>query len=119
MNTREAAGRWAAVWQEGWRKHDSPPIARLYAAGALWVQHPFRQPDPGYLTRVFAEEESTDCSFGEPIVDGEWAAVSWQAHTMLVNGGEETLAGVSILRFNADGLVVEERDFWNAKEPAG
>ena len=37
----------------------------------------------------------------------------WSAQTRLADGGSEDLAGVSLLRFGADGLVVEERDFWN------
>jgi len=41
------------------------------------------------------------------------AAVPWTAQTRLKDGGTEDLAGVSLLRFRADGLVVEERDFWN------
>jgi hypothetical protein len=31
---------------------------------------------------------------------------------VLVAGGRERLAGVSLLRFDADGLVVEQRDVW-------
>lgn len=112
MDTREAAQRWADVWERGWREHDADVIAALYAAGAFWQQHPFLEPEPGYLTRVFAEEESAQCRFGTPIVDGDQAAVAWTAQTRLINGGTEELAGVSLLRFNASGLVVEERDFW-------
>jgi hypothetical protein len=39
--------------------------------------------------------------------------VPWSAQTTLTDGGAEDLAGVSLLRFNADGLVTEERDFWS------
>ena len=111
VDTREAAQRWAEVWERGWREHDAAAIAALYAEGAFWQQHPFRDPEKGYLTRVFAEEESAQCTFGTPIVDGDQAAVSWSAQTRLKDGGTEDLAGVSWLRFSADGLVVEERDF--------
>jgi hypothetical protein len=38
-------------------------------------------------------------------------AVPWSAQTRLKDGGTENLAGVSMLRFGADGLVSEERDF--------
>jgi hypothetical protein len=38
--------------------------------------------------------------------------VSWTAQTTLTDGGAEDLPGVLLLRFNADGLVAEERDFW-------
>jgi hypothetical protein len=62
---------------------------------------------------VFAEEESAECRFGAPLFDGDRAAVPLSAQTRLTDGGSEDLAGVSLLRFCTDGLVVEERDFWN------
>jgi SnoaL-like domain len=113
MDTRETAQRWADVWERGWREHDAAAITALYAEGAFWQQHPFRYPEPDYLARVFAEEESARCQFGRPIVDGDQAAVPWNAQTRLTDGGIENLAGVSLLRFSDDGLVLEERDFWN------
>ena len=39
----------------------------------------------------------------------------WTAQTTLTDGGGEDLAGVSLLRFNPSGLVVEERDYWNQR----
>jgi hypothetical protein len=115
VDTRQAAQRWAEVWQRGWPEHDVAAISALYAEGAFWQQHPFRDPEPGYLARVFAEEESAECWFGAPLVDGDQAAVPWSAQTRLTDGGSEDLAGVSLLRFGTDGLVVEERDFWNQR----
>jgi hypothetical protein len=112
MTTREAAQRWAAVWEQGWRVHDAEAIGALYADGVFWQQHPFREPEPGYVARVFDEEASARCEFGSPIVDGDRAAVPWNAQTTLVDGGAEDLAGVSLLRFDGDGLVVEQRDIW-------
>jgi len=112
VETREAAQRWADVWARGWREHDAEAIAALYADGAYWQQHPFHDPDPGYLARVFDEEESAECEFDVPIVDGDRAAVLWNAQTKLVDGGAEDLVGVALLRFDADGLVVEHRDIW-------
>jgi SnoaL-like domain len=111
MDTRKAAQRWADVWQRGWREHDTAAITALYAEGAFWQQDPFREPEPGYLARVLAEEESCECQFDKPIVDGDQAAVRWSARTRLADGGGENLAGVSLLRFNASGLVVEHFDF--------
>jgi hypothetical protein len=111
MDTREAAHRWADVWARGWREHDAAAIAALYADGAFWQQDPFRDPEPGYLARVFAEEESAACEFGTPLVDGDRAAVPWAARTRLASGGAENLSGVSLLRFDASGLVAEQRDF--------
>jgi hypothetical protein len=110
MDTREAAQRWADVWERGWREHDADAIAALYADGVYWQQHPFREPEPGYLTRVFDEEESAECEFGTPVVDGDRAAVLWNGQTTLVDGGTEDLVGVSRLRFVREGRVVEQRD---------
>jgi hypothetical protein len=112
VDIRAAAQQWADVWQSGWPAHDAAAIAALYAEDAFWQHHPFREPEPGYLTRVFAEEESATCEFGRPIVDGDQAAVPWNAQTVLIDGSTEDLVGVTLLRFDADGLVIEERDFW-------
>jgi len=112
VDTREAAQRWADVWERGWREHDAAAIRALYADGVSWQQHPFRGPEPDYVARVFAEEESARCEFGTPIVDGDRAAVTWSAQTRLVDGGTEDLVGVSLLRLDEDGLVIEQRDIW-------
>jgi hypothetical protein len=112
VDVREAAQRWADVWERGWREHDLDAIGALYAVGASWQQHPFREPEPGYVARVFDEEESARCEFGTPIVDGDRAAVPWSAQTRLLDGGAEDLIGVSLLRFASDGLVIEQRDIW-------
>ena len=100
------------MWERGWREHDRAAIEALYAEGAYWQQHPFRDPDPGYLARVFGEEESAECEFGAPIVEGDRAAVTWSGRTKLRDGGSEDLIGVSLLRFDDEGLVVEQRDIW-------
>jgi hypothetical protein len=65
MDTREAAQRWADVWEQGWPEHDTNAIAALYAESVYWQQPPFREPEPGYLARVFAEEESARCEVVE------------------------------------------------------
>ena len=46
------------------------------------------------------------------MVDGDRAAVTWSAETRLTDGGTEDLVGVSLLRFDRDGLVAEQRDIW-------
>jgi hypothetical protein len=114
MNTREAAERWRETWERGWRAHEPDEIVALYAEGAYFQSHPFRDPQapPDYIVPTLAEEESAECEFGEPIVDGDRAAVQWSAETRLKDGRTEKLAGVSLLRFDADGLVTEQRDFW-------
>ena len=114
MDTRAAAERWRTAWARGWRSGEAAEIVGLYAEGAYFQSHPFRDAvtPADYIVPTLAEEESAACEFGEPIVDGDRAAVDWSAETKLKEGGAEKLAGVSLLRFDEDGLVVEQRDFW-------
>ncbi|MGH7912279.1 MAG: nuclear transport factor 2 family protein [Candidatus Dormibacteraceae bacterium] len=86
----------------------------LYADDAVLQSHPFRarQTPREYVEPTLAEEESAACQFGDSIVDGQRAAVEWYAETVLRDGTTERLAGVSLLRFDAAGKVVEQRDFW-------
>jgi hypothetical protein len=114
METRAAAEHWREVWARGWRAHDAEEILALYAPEAYFQSHPFRkaQTPAEYIVPTLAEEESAECEFGEPIVDGHRAAVEWSAETKLKDGGTEKLAGISLLRFDPEGLVVEQRDFW-------
>jgi len=115
VDTRAAARRWAQTWERGWRALDPAEIVALYADGARFLSSPFRPPEPprDYVERVLAAEESARCEFGEPVVDGDRAAVEWRGSTRLRDGGREELAGVSLLRFDREGRVVEQRDFWN------
>ncbi len=94
------------------------PIAALYAPGARYATAPFRtsligqQGARDYLEAVLAEENDVRAWFGEPIVDGDRAAVQWWA-SFEENGVEATYAGTSILLFDEHGLVVDEWDSWN------
>ncbi len=108
--------RWLDGWTRGWRDHDVDTIAQLYTDEAVFVSHPFREPESPreYLEKVFADEEAADFEFETPIVDGDRAAVQWWATTRLRSGGEERLRGVTVLRFAADGRCCEHRDYWAA-----
>ena len=114
MNTRQAAERWRETGERCWRAHEAGEIVALYAEGAYFQSHPFRDPQAprDYIEPTLAAEESAECEFGEPIVDGDRAAVEWSAEIKLKDGGTEELAGVSLLRFDEAGLVIEQRDFW-------
>jgi SnoaL-like domain len=112
--TREAAERWRRTWARSWHAHESEPILALYAEGAYLRSHPFREPQAprDYIVPTLAAEAWADCEFMEPVVEGRRAAVEWRAEVRLKDGGSERLAGVSLLRFDDDGLVAEQRDFW-------
>ena len=53
-----------------------------------------------------------DRNFAVDLARG-WAAVPWTAQTRLTDGSTDNLAGVSVLRFGADGMVIAERGYWN------
>ena len=119
MDAGEAARRWAAVWEAAWPAHDIEAIVDLYADDATYRALAFREPGRGrdgvreYLTQTFGEEEAVSCWSGRPLVDGDHAAVEWWA-TWKEDGQPLTLAGTTLLRLGADGLVVDHRDYWNS-----
>jgi ketosteroid isomerase-like protein len=114
----EAARRWAATWALGWPAADLESIAALYAPDAVFYSLPFRehQRPRDYVAWAFDDQAHADCRFGDPVVSGDRAAVDWWGVVTGRDGSVETLAGTSLLRFDADGLVIEQRDVW-ASEP--
>ena len=101
-----------------WEAQDTEAIVALYHPDVVFSTQPFREPYlratgvREYVSQAFAEEEGPRVWMGEPIVDGDRAAIEWWA-ALTEDGVETTLAGTSVLRFDADGLVVEQRDTWN------
>jgi ketosteroid isomerase-like protein len=118
VDVTAAARTWAQTWQRAWPDRDVEAIARLYAEDALYRAYPFRQPDRGvegvrdYLRRNFAAEHDIQCRFGEPLAAGTRAATEWWA-SWVEDGEPLTMAGVTMLRFGDDGLIVDHRDYWN------
>jgi hypothetical protein len=116
--TRAAAERWAKTWELAWNRGEVEPIVALYADGCIFSSEPFRRPYGGrdgvreYVAGAFAQESDVTARFGQPIVGAEAVAVPWWA-TLVEDGEVITLAGTSVLRFDADGLVAEQWDTWN------
>jgi SnoaL-like domain len=114
VDPESAAKRWADVWERAWPAADVDAIDALYAEGAMFYSHPFRnrQRPREYVTWAFSDQAEAECRFGEPIVDGDRAAVDWWAVMTSDDGSVDSIAGTSLLRFDADGQVVEQRDVW-------
>jgi hypothetical protein len=62
---------------------------------------------------AFDDQETAECRFGDPVVDGARAAVDWWAVVTSTDGSVQSLAGTSLIRFDDAGLVVEQRDAWS------
>ena len=118
MNAEVSSRRWAEVWERAWPERDAESIIALYAHDAIYRALAFREADEGvsgvrsYLARNFSVESEVECRFDEPIVNGDRAAVQWWA-SWVEAGKAVTLAGVTVLRFNPQGLVIDHRDYWN------
>ena len=122
MSPERAARRWAETWQRGWAEHDVEAIVALYAEGAVFLSSPFREPRcgpervRGYVEWAFGDETAAEVRFGKAVVADSRAIVEWWAVSRSAEGSETTLAGVSLLRFDADGLVREQYDYWHAED---
>ena len=118
MLPSDAARNWSETWQVAWQDLDTEAVVALYSSDAVMSTEPFRQPYHGregireYVSSVFAEEEDPVVHVSAPIVDGQHAVVSWWA-SLREEGADTVLAGTSVLRFDEEGLVVEQWDTWN------
>ena len=109
------ARRWADGYRIAWEAGDAVAAAALYRDDCVFRSAPFREPEPpiDYTTRVYPEARAEDVRFGEPVEEGDRAAVEWWATLVLPDGEEQAIAGCSMLRFDDQGLVVESRDYWH------
>ncbi len=107
--------RWAEGYRRAWEADDPDAAAALYARDCVFRSAPFRDPEPplSYTRRVFPEARAEGVRFGEPVEEGDRAAVEWWATLIAPGGEEQSIAGCSVLRFDDEGLVVESRDYWH------
>ena len=121
MDSEAAARRWVDAWSRGWATSDPDTVASAYAQDAVFRSHPFREPHLGrsgareYARQAFEDEETLEFRFGEPLAAAGRAAVEYWAILRSADK-EHTLFGIALLRFDADGLVAEHRDYWSLQE---
>jgi hypothetical protein len=110
-----AAKRWAEAYERAWRAGDGIAAGGLYAEDCLFRSSPFRALEDAraYMVRVFEEAEAREVWFGEPVQDGDRAAIEYWATLVEPDGKESTLAGCHVVRFRDDGLIAEARDYWH------
>ncbi|GAA3841107.1 nuclear transport factor 2 family protein [Streptomyces phyllanthi] len=132
MQTAEAARRFVRVWERAWAAHDVDALLELYAEDCVHRSMPFRAPHRGraelaaYLRWSFTGERVADVRFGPPVIGQDGLAVAEfrvLAEDTEEDGRPSTLAGCVFVRFDAEGLAVESRDYWHTvtghQEPAG
>jgi hypothetical protein len=107
--------RWAERYQVAWEAGDPDAAAALYRTDCVFRSAVFREPEPPieYTRREFPAARAENVHFGEPVEEGDHAAVEWWAVLVSPGGAAETLAGCSMLRFDDEGLVAETRDYWH------
>jgi SnoaL-like protein len=110
-----AARDWAEAYERAWRAGDSEAAASLYAEDCVFRSHPFRDLEDAhdYMRRVVPEAAAPEVWFGEPIEDGDYAAVEYWALLVEPDGKESTIAGLHRMRFGLNGLISEARDYWH------
>jgi hypothetical protein len=110
--------QWLAGYRTAWESRDADAAAALFTDDASYREEPYAEPFLGragvhdYWSRVTATQSDISFRYGTPIVDGDRAAVEWWV-TLLNAGAEVTLAGEFWLRFDADGLCRELREYWH------
>jgi SnoaL-like domain len=109
------AERWAEAFRAAWLAGDGEAAAELYAEDCVFRSNPFRELEDAcaYMRRVVPEAEAPEVWFGEPVEAGDTAAIEYWALLVEPDGTQSTIAGVHRVRFGADGLIVEARDYWH------
>jgi hypothetical protein len=118
VDTDAAARAWVDAWTRAWRSLDAEHLRAIYRDDTVHRSHPFREPgNPiDYARWALAEEEGEpEVWMGDPIVAGDRAAIEWWA-VVIENGKEVSLAGTSIVRFDAEGRALEQADYWGQAE---
>lgn len=118
MATTDQIEQWVEGYRRAWEDRDSDAAAALFATGASYRDNIFEEPHHGrdgvraYWAGVTAAQSEPRVRMGIPYVDGDRVAVEFWT-TMLVAGGELTLPGCLLLRFDDDGLCVDLREYWH------
>jgi hypothetical protein len=108
--------QWIDAWFRAWSEHDPAALAPVYADGEVQRSAAFREPiaPQEYAAWAFADEVAVEVWFAEP----NGTACEWWAISTDAAGVTATLAGVSVLRFDDAGLVVEQHDYWHSEDGA-
>jgi ketosteroid isomerase-like protein len=122
VSSNRVAGVHARAWIERyrrcWEEGDVEGFVGLFTEDAPYHSHPFREPHVGHdAIRAYGAgnsgQENVEVRVGEPVVEGNRAAVEWWATLRDPDDGEVTLPGCLVLRFADDGRCEELREYWH------
>ena len=109
---------WIEGYRRAWVERDPQAAAALFTEDASYRSSPFVDPNLGqegvvaYWTGATSTQADVEVEMGEPLVDGDHAAVEWWTR-MRADGDEITLVGCLLLRFAPDGRCEDLREYWN------
>jgi hypothetical protein len=115
VDVETAAQRFAETLREGWRERNVESFTGLYAQGAVF-RGPFGEPESAaeHMRDAFLTGEGEpEVWVGEPLIGGDRAAVEWWG-IVPIDGVPHTFGGTAWVRFNDDGEVIEENDYWHS-----
>ncbi len=105
---------------EAWENRDAQAAANLFSTDVSYREDPFGEPLRGreeverYWREMIAEQEEVSVSFEVLAVTAERAVVNWQAHYTDAKTRERAVVnGVSVGRFNREGLCREWLEWWH------
>ncbi len=97
-------------------------IGAVYARDA-WFKDPFNEVRgvaaiEAVFRHMFVQVQTPRFVIHDAVIDGDRAFVVWEFRYRMrrLRRGEQAIRGASHLRFDAAGLVVFHRDYWDAAE---
>jgi hypothetical protein len=97
-------------------------IGTVYAANA-WFKDPFNEVRgvaaiEGIFRHMFAQVDTPRFVIHDAVMQGDQGFVTWDFRFRMrrFSAAEQVIRGASHLRFDAAGLVVFHRDYWDAAE---
>jgi ketosteroid isomerase-like protein len=109
--------RWLSAYGRAWETADADAAGSLFSPDAVYRPHPFREPRTGgdavaaHWRDATRGRQGVRARPGEPVLDGDRAAVEWWATMRDAEQGQVNLAGILVLRFDREGLCRELREF--------